>query len=167
MKDALMGLIRRGRAALSQAVDRVQQKLPPETIAKMLAPVFSVGAGWLTAWAATHLPGLPQFSAGEVAGFFALGTAAMATKLYKLIDGWQKREEARREAAAAALQRASEERVAAIQNAPSDSDTRSAISDLVTTPPPAAAAGRIEVTIQGPTPEAIAAAVSDAMGPKV
>lgn len=86
---------------LNPIIDRLQAKFPPAratlAILAILTPIVAAGAAVATPWLATHFPGLPQFTTGQLTAF-ALGgigsVLSIAVPLgYKYIDGWQKKEE--------------------------------------------------------------------------
>jgi membrane protein implicated in regulation of membrane protease activity len=122
----------RAKDALRRGVEWLQEKFPPNRIAIALGPVFSAIAGGVVAWTAENFPGLPAFSKEQIAGFFAIGAAAAAAKVYAWVKGWQKKEDREHEAEEAALQRASEERVAAITSEASGiSGQRAKVADAI------------------------------------
>lgn len=46
-------------------------------------------SGFVTAWVAKHFPGLPHFSAGQVAAFFLTGAGSALGAAIHYLHGWQ------------------------------------------------------------------------------
>lgn len=96
---------------LNAIIDGLQRKFPPAratlAIVALVTPVVAAASAVGTPWVATHFPGLPAFTSGQLTTFALGGIAAVlgaAVPLaYRYIDGWQKKEEADRTAAAATL----------------------------------------------------------------
>lgn len=96
---------------LNAVIDGLQRKFPPAratlAIVALVTPVVAAASAVGTPWVATHFPGLPTFTSGQLTTFALGGIAAVlgaAVPLaYRYIDGWQKKEEADRTAAAATL----------------------------------------------------------------
>jgi hypothetical protein len=81
-------------APVNDAIDALQKKFPPNRIVVLLTPTAFVPASvWISGWAATHLPGLPGLTSGEVLGVELAGALAALKLADRWIDGWQKHED--------------------------------------------------------------------------
>lgn len=96
---------------LNAVINGLQKKFPPAratlAIVALVTPLVAAASAVGTPWVATHFPGLPAFTSGQLTTFALGGIAAVlgaAVPLaYRYIDGWQKKEEADRVAEAATL----------------------------------------------------------------
>lgn len=80
-------------ALLAEAAAYLQKQFPVNRVVVLLTPlVFVPVAGFVTAWVAQHFPGLPQFDAGQVTGFFVAGATAALTAAYRWLKGWEAHE---------------------------------------------------------------------------
>ena len=78
---------------LNRIIDKLQETFPPNRIAVLLTPlVFIPIAGSVTAWLATHFPGL-DLSEGAVIGLAGAAALSAFTLGYKWLDQWQRGEE--------------------------------------------------------------------------
>src|ERR1700744_3172723 len=81
-------------APVNKAIDTLQGKFPPNRVVVLLTPtVFIPTSVWVSGWAATHLPGLPGLTSGEVLGVELAGALAALKVADRWIDGWQKDED--------------------------------------------------------------------------
>jgi hypothetical protein len=81
-------------APANKAIDTLQEKFPPNRVVVLLTPTAFVPASvWISGWAATHLPGLPGLTSGEVLGVELAGALAALKLADKWIDGWQMHEQ--------------------------------------------------------------------------
>lgn len=82
------------KSPVMKTIDSVQAKWPPNRVVVLLTPlVFLPLSVWIPGWAATHFPGLPPLTSGEVLAVELSGALAALVLAYKFIDGWQKHEE--------------------------------------------------------------------------
>lgn len=91
-------------APVNKVIDSAQEKFPPNRIVVLLTPAVFVPASiWISGWAATHLPGLPGLTSGEVLGVELAGALAALKLADRWIDGWQKHEAQVADSPAAAI----------------------------------------------------------------
>jgi len=77
---------------LNRIIDKLQATFPPNRIVVLLTPIlFMPLAGSVTAWTATHFPGL-ALSEGIVIGLAGAAALAALTLAYKWLDQWQRGE---------------------------------------------------------------------------
>lgn len=80
---------------LAEGLSYLQSKFPVNRVVVLLTPlVFVPVAGYVTSWAAVHIPGLPAINPTEVTALFGTGAATALALGYKWIDGWIKHEQA-------------------------------------------------------------------------
>jgi hypothetical protein len=71
----------------------LQEKFSLNRVVALFTVFVAVPAGgWLSAYAATHFPGLPHFSAGDLTKIIAVGGASALAIGYKWLHGWQEHE---------------------------------------------------------------------------
>src|SRR5215218_3847493 len=64
--------------------------MSPNRVVAVLTPlVFAPAAGWIAAWAARNLPGLPTFDPAQVTAVFIAGATIAFGKAALWLRGWQ------------------------------------------------------------------------------
>lgn len=77
---------------INEQIDKLQEMWPPNRLVALLTPFLVGVAGWIAAWLAENMPGLPPLDEGWIAASFVAGALSALTMAYKWIDGWQKHE---------------------------------------------------------------------------
>jgi hypothetical protein len=76
---------------LSDLIDYLQAKFPPNRVVVLLTPLFSAASGWLAVLSAEHTPFL-NLSQGQLTAVFIAGAGIVVPAVYKWLDGWQAHE---------------------------------------------------------------------------
>lgn len=78
---------------LNRLIDKLQETFPPNRIVVLLTPIaFMPVAATVTAWVATHFPGL-ELDEGIIIGLAGGAALAALTLAYKWLDQWQRGED--------------------------------------------------------------------------